>query len=39
VRANDDIVTVKLATKEVARHRRCWLVREDIENQKAFGCA
>lgn len=33
VRANDDIVTVKLATKEVARHRRCWSVREDIENK------
>jgi transposase len=33
VRANDDFVTVKLDTKEVARHRRCWLVREDIEDK------
>lgn len=34
VRANDDVVCVKLATKEVARHRRCWSVREDIEDER-----
>lgn len=30
VRANDDFVSVRLETKEVARHLRCWSVREDI---------
>lgn len=34
IRANDDFVSVKLATKEVARHRRCWSVREDIEDKR-----
>jgi transposase len=34
VRANDDFVAVKLANKEVARHRRCWSVREDIEDAR-----
>lgn len=33
VRATDDFVHVWLSTKEVARHRRCWSVREDIEDE------
>ncbi len=34
VRANDDLVCVKLSSKEVARHPRCWSVREDIKNDR-----
>ena len=34
VRANDDVVQVWLSTKEVARHRRCWSVREDINDER-----
>ena len=34
VRANDDVVQVWLSTKEVARHRRCWSVREDINDKR-----
>ncbi len=32
VRANDEFVRVFLGPKEVARHRRCWAVGEDIED-------
>lgn len=34
VRANDESVQVWLSTKEVARHRRCWSVREDIADER-----
>jgi transposase len=33
IRANDDWVRVMLGPKEVAHHRRCWSIREDIENE------
>jgi transposase len=33
IRADDDWVRVMLGTKEVARHRRCWSIREDVENE------
>ena len=33
VRADDDWVRVMLGPKEVACHRRCWSIREDIENE------
>jgi hypothetical protein len=33
VRANDEYVRVFLGIKEVARHRRCWDVGQDIEEQ------
>lgn len=34
IRANDDVVQVWLSTKEVARHRRCWSVREDVNDER-----
>ncbi len=34
VRANDEVVQVWLSTKEVARHRRCWSVREDVNDER-----
>lgn len=34
VRATGDFVHVWLSTKEVARHRRCWSVREDIQDER-----
>lgn len=33
VRANDEYVRVFLGIKEVARHRRCWDVGQDVEEQ------
>jgi transposase len=34
VRGDDDWIRVKLGPKEVACHRRCWSVREDVEDQR-----
>jgi transposase len=34
VRATDDTVHVWLSTKEVARHPRCWSIREDINDER-----
>lgn len=34
VRADDSHVRVMLGTKEIARHPRCWSVREDIADEK-----
>ena len=34
VRANDDVVSVWLSAKEVARHRRCWSIREDVADER-----
>ena len=34
VRATDDVVRIWLSTKEVARHARCWSVREDINDER-----
>lgn len=31
IRANDETVRMMLSSKEIARHPRCWSVREDIE--------
>ena len=33
IRADDDWVRVILGPKETARHRRCWSIREDIEDE------
>jgi transposase len=33
MRADDDWVRVMLGPKEVARHRRCWSIREDLDNE------
>jgi len=34
VRGTDDAVQIWLSTKEVARHPRCWSVREDINDER-----
>jgi hypothetical protein len=34
VRGTDDVVQIWLSTKEVARHARCWSVREDINDER-----
>jgi transposase len=34
VRATDEVVRVILSTKEIARHRRCWSVHEDIVDER-----